>query len=117
MVILRSEYFAGVSVKVANEILFEAKLNPFVLANQLTEKETKQLREAVIEVFSRQISGTLCPFMVHNSINCPSCNSRISRKSLKKKVFYWCATCQAVGQNKDVPQTFVDMVASVIDLD
>ncbi len=106
-------YLAGVGNAFSDEILWEARLSPFVSAARLSTEEVKRLHQALQNVLARALQehreyfGEELPMSeppallrVHRNGGepCPRCGSRIEVVYFTDRETYYCPTCQTGGK-------------------
>jgi len=115
LVIMDQEKLAGVGNIYANEALFAAGIDPRKPAKKLSDKETADLREAIIKILNeaivhkgssdkdeayRQITGEKGShqnyILVYGRLGqpCPKCGSAIKRIALGGRGTFYCPACQ-----------------------
>jgi len=112
-VLMDQRVIAGIGNIYSNEILWEARVNPFKKTEKLSEKEMKRIYEAMKKILKkaievkgesisdfRRISGKKGGFDPLRKVyrregqRCPRCGSIIQKKQLKGRSAYFCPTCQ-----------------------
>ncbi len=106
-------HVAGIGNAFADEILWEARLSPFMPAARLSTDEVMRLHAAIRNVFTtaleqhRQHFGaelpvrepvTLLRVHRHGGEPCPRCGTRIETVYYAEKETYYCPTCQTGGK-------------------
>lgn len=115
IVLMDQEKIAGIGNIYANEALFIAGILPAKKANELNEKEIKNLRESIIKVLNesikhkgssdkdeayRQISGEKGThqnyLLVYGKVGqkCPRCGETIKRIAIGGRGTFYCSGCQ-----------------------
>lgn len=93
--LMRQEYFAGVTNKMASEICFLANIHPRFFVKDLRDDQVERLYYAVLVVF-----GTFSrinkkhDFMIFGKILCPVCESKVEFYKQKNNRTYYCPKCQ-----------------------
>jgi formamidopyrimidine-DNA glycosylase len=86
---------AGVGNLLADEILWQARIDPRRRANDLSESELDGLRRAVRAAIRSALrkggahTGTLKPHRVRDG-HCPRCGAALSRGRIGGRTTYWC---------------------------
>jgi len=111
--ITQQRYVVGIGNAFADEILWEARLSPFVQAARLSRDEAARLHDAIRTVFSagleqhRRHFGTELPTREpvdllrvhrHGGEPCPRCGTRIETVYYAEKETYYCPNCQTGGK-------------------
>ena len=118
-IITKAEFVQGIGNAYGDEILWEAKINPYTPKTKLTEEDQRELFRAARRVME-WATPLVTEAMVHgDELNyeerrdfmrvhrlggeqCPRCGSNISEISANRRVTSFCRTCQpggpAVGQ-------------------
>jgi formamidopyrimidine-DNA glycosylase len=106
-------YIAGIGNAYSDEILWEARLSPFVAASKLNPGERARLYQAIQDVLRRAIEehrahfGDRLPMQeppallrVHRHAGepCPRCGSPIAAVYYSERETYYCPTCQTEGK-------------------
>jgi formamidopyrimidine-DNA glycosylase len=115
LLILDQEKLAGVGNIYANEALFRAGIMPARPANEISDDEAKNLRDAIIKVLNeaiklkgtsdrdeayRQITGEKGSFQDFLKVygkagqDCPGCEGKIKRINLGGRGTFFCEECQ-----------------------
>lgn len=112
-VITRQRSVAGIGNAFGDEILWDARLSPFVPAARLSPDEVVRLHTAIRNVFTaalqehRQRFGTQLPTSEpvellrvhrHGGEPCPRCGTRIETVYYADKETYYCPSCQTAGK-------------------
>lgn len=114
-VLTRQDFVAGVGNAYADEILWQAGLNPFRKRPQLTEEEEARLYEAMRHVLAeaiavlRQRVGADIHLEIRDFLRvhrrggepCPRCGTRISEITAQKRITSFCRQCQPGGLVED----------------
>lgn len=116
-VLMNQEYLSGIGNIYANEILFEAKLNPFKKASELKEEEIDKLFSAIKKVLGealkfkgtsaedeayRMLDGSPGSFSSRLKVyqregeKCVRCQSIIKRAKDHNRSTFYCPHCQQV---------------------
>ncbi|MBD3208045.1 MAG: bifunctional DNA-formamidopyrimidine glycosylase/DNA-(apurinic or apyrimidinic site) lyase [Candidatus Nealsonbacteria bacterium] len=112
-VLMDQRVIAGIGNIYANEILWEAKVNPFKDFTKLSEKELRDIFKAIKKVLKKGIelqgasysdyrkpSGKKGEFQDWGRVydregeDCPRCRSKIKRKKIGGRSAYFCPHCQ-----------------------
>jgi len=112
--LMNQEIISGIGNIYSDEALFLAKINPFKLANKLTEKEIKNLYLAIRQVLKKAIrlrgtsisdfrdaSGKAGKYsevrLVYRKEKepCPRCRTLIKRIKIAGRSAYFCPSCQS----------------------
>ncbi|MGB9726502.1 MAG: DNA-formamidopyrimidine glycosylase [Minisyncoccia bacterium] len=114
-VLMDQKVIAGIGNIYANEILWEAKINPFRLANSLKEKELQELFNSIRKILKLAIKyqgSTIADEMYRNIYGeegnygkirkvyqregemCFRCKSKILRKTQAGRSTFYCPKCQ-----------------------
>ncbi len=96
----------GIGRAHANEILWRARLSPFVLSTQLKEDEIERLGAAIEDDLSRALAlreagkGDADVYLIHNRLGepCAVCATTIRRVDFEEHTIYYCPTCQTGGR-------------------
>jgi formamidopyrimidine-DNA glycosylase len=86
---------AGVGNLLADEILWQARVDPRRIANTLSEQELDALRRAVRAAVRRAVrnggahTGTFFPYRERDGY-CPRCGAPLSRTRIGGRTTYWC---------------------------
>lgn len=106
-------YIAGIGNAYSDEILWEARLSPFVAASKLNPEERARLYDAIQDVLRRAIEehrahfGDRLPMQeppallrVHRHAGepCPRCGSALAAVYYSERETYYCPTCQTEGR-------------------
>lgn len=113
IVLLDQGMVTGVGNIYADEILFQARINPKISAKSLTDKEIKDLRKAIIEIIAEAIKhGGSTIRTYHNMLGedgnyqhfhqvygkkgepCPNCQEPIEKIQLNGRGTHYCPNCQ-----------------------
>lgn len=118
-IITKAEFVQGVGNAYSDEILWEAKINPYTPKTKMSEEEQRELFRAARRVMEwatplvrdAMVKGDVLNYeerrdfmRVHRlgGEACPRCGSRISEITANRRVTSFCRTCQpggpAVGQ-------------------
>jgi formamidopyrimidine-DNA glycosylase len=118
-IITKAEFVQGIGNAYSDEILWEAKINPYTPKTELTEGHQRELfraarrvmewatplvKEAMVEGDELNYEERRDFMRVHRlgGEGCPRCESRISEITVNRRVTSFCRTCQpggpAVGQ-------------------
>lgn len=104
---------AGIGNAFSDEILWEARLSPFVRASRLTSEDIAKLHKAIrttltraLEEHRKEFAGELPtkePIHLlrvhrHGGEPCPRCGTRIETVYYAEKETYYCPTCQTAGK-------------------
>jgi formamidopyrimidine-DNA glycosylase len=97
---------AGIGRAWSNEILHRAKLSPFALSTQLTDREVARLARSIDEELERglalRLRGTADKraYRIHNRLGepCPECATPIARVDYEEHTVYYCPACQTGGR-------------------
>lgn len=113
--LMNQKYISGIGNIYANEILFEAKINPFRGANSLTDKEITSLFSAIKKILTKAIKyrgtsaedeayrdlygqkgsfGKFLQVYQHEGERCPRCKAKIERKKDNNRSTFYCPVCQ-----------------------
>lgn len=112
-VILDQGVVAGVGNIYADESLFRARINPLKPANQLNDKESERLHDAIIAVISNAVEaggttirtykntlGEAGKFQVNLNVYgktnqaCPRCGTPIEKTKVAQRGTHYCPNCQ-----------------------
>ena len=113
-VFMEQERIAGIGNAYADEILFDARLDPFMPAGDLNEEQRERLYRAIAPALKRAIElGAAAEYVedlgpvegisakgdlmrVHNRLGkpCPKCGGRVQMKLLKGRNTFFCPACQ-----------------------
>lgn len=111
--ITQQRYIVGIGNAFADEILWEARLSPFVSAATLSPEEIARLHAAIQNVFSQALAQhrshfgsdlptreplTLLRVHRHGGEPCPRCGTRIETVHYAEKETYYCPHCQTGGK-------------------
>ena len=96
----------GIGRAHANEILWRARLSPFVLSTQLKEDEIERLGAAIEDDLARALAlreagkGDADVYLIHNRLcePCAVCATTIRRVDFEEHTIYYCPTCQTGGR-------------------
>lgn len=106
-------YITGIGNAFADEILWEAKLSPFVAANRLKDQEVARLFGAIIGTLTRALDehrhhfGDKLPVKEplellrvhrHGDEPCPRCGTPIAVVHFAERETYYCPQCQTGGK-------------------
>lgn len=117
-VFMEQEHMAGVGNAYADEILFEARVQPMTAVNALTATEVDRLYAAIAPALKRAIDlGAAEEYLedlgpiegvtakhdlmrVHNRRGkpCPECGTRVQMKVLKGRNTFFCPECQKLPE-------------------
>lgn len=119
-VILDQHVVAGVGNIYADESLFEAGVNPQKPANELNEKESRQLHQAIIAVIGRAVSaggstirtyknsfGEEGHFQIYLNVYgkknqaCPRCGTPIEKIKVGQRGTHFCPNCQYYASEQE----------------
>jgi formamidopyrimidine-DNA glycosylase len=102
---------AGIGNCFSDEILFEARLSPFMLSTSIKSEETIRLYSAIKKVLQDAIVhlralGRLPErkdrtfLRVHGRLDgpCPVCSTPVKRVSFQESTLYYCPKCQTGGR-------------------
>ncbi len=114
-VLMDQEVMAGIGNIYSDEILFEAKVNPFKETKRLNNKEAKKVYTAMGKILKkaiavkgesisdfRRISGEKGEFDSLRKVyrregeKCPGCGTKIVRKKIAGRSVHFCPQCQKV---------------------
>lgn len=117
-VLLDQKYVAGLGNIYVDEVLWRTKIHPETSANQLSKKQVKQLRIAIIEVLENAIQaggttirsyvnaqGDLGEFQVQlhaygrEGKPCERCLTPIEKIKVAQRGTHFCPHCQKRGEN------------------
>lgn len=114
-VLMDQKAIAGIGNIYANEILWEAKISPFRLANSLKEEELKELFKAIKKILARAIKyqgstiademyrdiygkegdyGKIRKVYQREGEKCLRCRGKILRKAQAGRSTFYCPICQ-----------------------
>jgi len=112
-VLMDQKVIAGIGNIYSDEILFEAKVNPFKLVSQLNSEELKKIYKAIIKILKigiklrgesisdwRTVEGKKGFFDSYRRVyqregeKCPRCKSIILRKKIGGRSAHFCPKCQ-----------------------
>ena len=106
-------YITGIGNAFSDEILWEAKLSPFVRTSKLTADEITQLHGAIRTTLARALEEHRREFVDalpmkeplhllrvhrHGGESCPRCGTRIAQVAYAEKETYYCPSCQTGGK-------------------
>lgn len=106
-------YITGIGNAFSDEILWEAKLSPFVRASKLGPEETATLYRGIratlirgLEEHRRVLMGNLPtkePVQLlrvhrHGGEPCPRCGTKIAEVAYAERETYYCPSCQTAGK-------------------
>jgi formamidopyrimidine-DNA glycosylase len=112
-VITHQRHVVGIGNAFADEILWEARLSPFIAAARLSPDEIRRLHAAIRHVFTaalqqhREHFGATLPTREpvvllrvhrHGGEPCPRCGTRIATVYYADKETYYCPSCQTDGK-------------------
>ena len=97
---------AGIGRAWDNEILLRAKLSPYALTTELSDKEVERLADAIDEVLAEGLAlreagvKDAKAFKVHKHLGepCPQCGTPIARVDFEEHTIFYCPTCQTGGR-------------------
>ncbi len=110
--IMESSVVAGIGNIYASEILFESRINPFIIAGTVSKKRYDRLSEVIKKVLRRsiRIGGTMLDsrkgvekhggynqrIKVYGKTNqpCPICGTPIQQGTAGSRSVYYCKRCQ-----------------------
>lgn len=102
-VLMKQELFAGIGNEYSDEILFQARINPSVLASSLSEEQIGKIFRKIGSVLNTAIESRVenHPFPEHfllysgrKSKICPRCGSKIKCKNFSGRTGCFCSNCQ-----------------------
>ena len=113
-VITNAEFVQGIGNAYGDEILWEAKINPYTPRTKLTEDELREIYEAARRVMAwasplvkdAMVKGDTLDYeerrdfmRVHRlgGKSCPRCGSNISEITANQRITSFCRTCQPGG--------------------
>lgn len=106
-------YVTGIGNAYSDEILWEARLSPFVRADRLKPVDARTLHAAIVATLRRALEehrrhfGTELPTREplellrahrHGGEPCPRCGTPIAEIAYAEKETYYCPTCQTGGK-------------------
>ena len=112
-VLTLQRYVAGIGNAFSDEILWEARLSPFVRASRVAPEEIAQLHGAIRTTLTRALEEHRTEFAGklpmkepvrllrvhrHGGEPCPRCGTRIETVYYAEKETYYCPTCQTGGK-------------------
>lgn len=110
--LLNQKYFCGIGNYLASEILFHAKINPYIKFNDLNESQLKQLSQSIFYIINRTkkyggysfYGGYILPdqslgnyknyVLIYKKDICSICNSKIEKVYIEQRATYFCPNCQ-----------------------
>ncbi len=102
-VLMKQELFAGIGNEYSDEILFQARVNPSVLASSLSEEQIEKIFREMGLVLNVAIKSRVenNPFPEHFFLHsgrkkriCPRCGSKIKCQSFSGRTGCFCPKCQ-----------------------
>ena len=112
-ILMNQKIIAGIGNIYSDEILFEARINPFKDVSKLSEKELKEIFKAIKKILKkgielqgasisdyRKISGAKGRFDEFRKVyrregeKCPRCGTIIQLKKIGGRSAHYCPTCQ-----------------------
>jgi formamidopyrimidine-DNA glycosylase len=101
--LLNQKYIAGIGNIYASEILFHARISPFLKTSDLSFQEIESLFNSIKKILKRGISlkelkaqreDRKLEFMVYQRRTCPKCYKSIEKVKLGGRSTYFCGKCQ-----------------------
>ncbi len=107
VILLKQEIFPGIGNWMADEILWQAGMEPERVGVRITEMETKRLYRTIRRIcrIALKTIGQNLDYLPpnwlffsrwHNGNPCPRCKTILSRSSLHGRTTCWCENCQSV---------------------
>ncbi len=102
-VLMKQELFAGIGNEYSDEILFQAGINPSILASSLSEEQKGKIFQKIGLVLNTAIESRVenhpFPeyFLLHSGRKkkvCPRCGSKIKCQNFSGRTGYFCPNCQ-----------------------
>ncbi len=116
-VLMDQTRMAGTGNIYADEILFQARLHPAIIASALDEAETRRLFDAMksvlqtaidcgagAEILTERLPNTFLLTERRIGGQCPRCGSTIKEDKRGGRTGYYCPTCQAPPDLKGAPK-------------
>lgn len=114
--LMRQEYFAGTTNKMASEICFVANLHPDGLAKNLNDVQIERLYMAVLVVFSTfSRQRDYHEYMIFGRINCPVCGEKTKTYKIQNRITYYCPSCQDPNfkESKPISREYVEEILKI----
>ncbi len=102
--LMNQETIAGIGNIYADEILFQARINPAAGTGQLNDRLLEMLYTSVQEVLNTAIKANADPEKFPQNYiiprreegqECPQCGTKIQRKKINQRSAYFCPACQS----------------------
>jgi formamidopyrimidine-DNA glycosylase len=100
--LLDQKALSGVGNLLADEILWQARINPRTPTGELTEEELDHLRRqvrAALRSAIRKGGAHTGAFIAHrrDGDHCPRCKTTVAKATIGGRTTFWCPTCQPLS--------------------
>lgn len=114
--LMRQEYFAGLTNKLVSEICFLANLHPNCLAINLSDDQVSRLYRSILIIFSTfSRHRGHHEYMIFGRYKCPICSANVEHCRIRNFPTYFCPVCQNPDfkEPKPISHEFVDQILAI----